>query len=890
MKRVLLLLGLLAPLYALAQPYKMTWSKIAGGGGSSSGGSYSLHGTIGQPDAFGTSGFGPFSLTGGFWSLDAIPLPGSSELSNGPVIVIQPVSASVQLGGSVAFGVTAYGTSPLSYQWLHDGTNICYVPIITVAGGSESGGQASNAAIYYPRGIAVDAMTNIYIADTWNNLIHKVDVNGVITTVAGVGNGALNGSGANYNGDGMAATNASIAEPFGVAVDGAGNLYISDTLNNRVRKVNTNGIISTVAGNGTSSLTGDGGLATSAGVVQPRSVAIDGSGQIYLTDYNDGVVRMVNATGIINTVAGGGTNAASVGLMATACKLIAPSQVLVDGEGNFYVSDWVEGTVWKVAANGLISYVWSGFSGPEGIALAVSGTIYVADTGNNEVVAASAQGSISVVAGSGPGTFGGDGGQAVSAYLNYPCGVAVDPGGDIFIADSFNNRIRQVGVNGVIQTVAGNGFASYAGDGGPAAAGCLGAPKQLATDPFGNLFVADYDNNCVREIDADGVIRTVAGNGTNGYTPPSFGGQATNAELANPYAVAVDASENILFSDPGDNQILKVNSSGFIQTLAGPGTTNTLLAPEALACDGAGNVYIADRENGYVRKISSDGTESIVAGGGASLADGAKATNAELSAPQGLAFDALGNLYISLGGQSLVRRIDAAGIITTVAGNGLPQYSGDGGAATSAAIDQPAGLTVDAIGNLYIADSFNNRIRQVNASGVIRTVAGTGAPGYFGDGGQATNAWLDNPVGLAMDPSGNLYLADSENNRVREVFLAGSPTLFFNYVTGVNAGNYQAVVSNQWGSVTSSVVTLTVTSSSPPIVFTSAVSLRGGILNLGGTASPGAPLVLQAANALVPPILWQPVATNTSGADGKWQFSPALSTSSAGGYFRVSSQ
>jgi sugar lactone lactonase YvrE len=890
MNRLFLCLGLLAPLWASAQPYQLRWAKIAGGGGSSAGGSYSLQDTIGQPDAASTAGFGPFSLTGGFWSLDAVPLPDSSELSNPPVIVIQPVSASVSSGGSAAFAVSAYGSAPLSYQWLQNGANISYLPIITIAGGSESGGQATNAAIYNPRGIALDAMTNLYIADTLNNLIQKVDVNGVITTVAGVGNGQLNGSAANYSGDGVPATNASIAQPFGVTVDGLGNLYIADTLNNRVRKVNPSGIITTVAGNGTSGLSGDGGAAGEAGVVQPRSVSVDASGQIYLTDYNDGLVRMINTNGIINTVAGGGTSASAAGLMATACKLIAPSQVVVDGAGNFYVSDWVAGTVWKVAGNGLISYVWSGFSGPAGFALGASGAIYVAETGNNKIAAGSSLGGVSIVAGAGPGAFGGDGGQAVLAYLNYPGGVALDPAGNIYIADTFNNRIRQVAANGVIQTVAGNGFNSYAGDAGPAAAAFLAAPKRLASDSSGNVFIADYNNNCVREIDADGVISTVVGDGMNGYTPASFGGQATNAELSGPYAVAVDTNKNLFLSDPAYNQILKVNSSGLVKTLAGPGTDNALSEPEGLACDAEGNVYIADRDNNYVRKIDANGLETIVAGGGASLADGIQATNAQLLAPQGLAFDARDNLYVSLDGPSLVREISSTGIITTVAGNGSAGYSGDGGAATNAALNQPSGLVLDPSGNLYIAESANNRVRKVNLSGAISTVAGAGTAGFFGDGGEATNAWLNNPVGLALDPSGNLYVADSANNRVREVLLAGSPTLFFTDATGANAGNYQVVVSNQWGSVTSSVATLTVTSSSPPIVFTSAASRGGGVLTLGGTASPGAQLVLKVANGLVPPIQWQPVATNTSGPDGKWQFNPAISTSSLGGYFRVSSQ
>jgi sugar lactone lactonase YvrE len=872
--------------------YNISWSKLSAGSGTSSSAHYSVTGTIGQPDAGGTVTGGNYAITAGFWSLGFVVETSSPPATNSPpVILSQPVSQAAQPDGSATLSVSVSGTPPLTYQWLHDGTNIQNVPIITFVGGSESGGQATNAALYNPGGIAMDASTNLYIADTLNNLVHKVDVNGVIATVAGVGNGALNGASPAFSGDGGPATNASLARPFGVAVDASGNLFIADTYNNRIRKVDTNGMITTVAGTGAAGHSGDGGAATNAGVYQPRSVAVEGSGELLIADFAYGLVRKVDTNGIITTVAGGGSTSPAVGLMATNCLLEACSSVALDAAGYFYAADWYYGTVWQVAPNGAISNVLHGFSNPGGLTVGASGLVYVANTsaGNSTVVAASSSGALTLVAGKGPATFGGDGAQATNAYLNYPSSLVRDPAGNIYIADTDNNRIRKVGANGVIQTVAGNGFNFYAGDGGPAVAGLLGAPKGLAADALGNLFIADYNNHCVRKVDTSGLLATVVGNGTEGYTPPTFTGQATNTQIAAPYALALDPNENLFLSDSDYNQVLRVNANGLVSTVAGPGASISVLsAPDGLACDHAGNLYIADRGNDCVRKIDASGNLTTVAGGGSSVADGIQATNARVFAPEAVAVDQNGNLYISIDGQSLVRKVDTSGVITTVAGNGSFGFSGDGQAATKAAVDYPAGLVLDTAGNLFFADWANNRVRRVDTNGIITTVAGTGTAGYFGDGGQAVDAWLNSPDGLALDPAGNLYVADTANNRVRKVLLPGSPTLVLDHASAAAAGSYQVIVSNPWASATSSVATLTVSGTSAPIVIQGVERHSDGSFDLTGTGSPSTRYVLNLATNLAPPVTWVAVVTNTATAAGAWQFTAIKPAGSRSAFFRVS--
>jgi len=351
------------------------------------------------------------------------------------------------------------------------------------------------------------------------------------------------------------------------------------------------------------------------------------------------------------------------------------------------------------------------------------------------VTAASGQGGIiTTVAGNGVNGFSGDGGPATSAEFNLPEGVAVDASGNLFIADFGNNRIREVSASGIITTVAGNGSQGFSGDGGLATSASLNQPTDVAVDASGNLFIADDYNNRIRKVSASGIVTTVAGNGAQGFS--GDGGPATSAELYYPNGVAVDASGNLFIAEGGNDRIRKVSASGIITTVAGNGTY------------------------GF-------------------SGDGGPATSASLYVPIDVAVDASENLFIADFDNLRIRKVSASGIITTVVGNGTQGFSGDGGPATSAELYHPTGAVVDVSGNLFIADTYNNRIRKVSASGIITTVAGDGIQGFSGDGGPATSAELNQPGRLAVDVSGNLFIPDG--NRIREVSASAStnatPTL-----------------------------------------------------------------------------------------------------------------
>ncbi len=1004
-----------------------------------------------------------------------------------PRIADQSGSQFSPLDGSAAFSVAVSGTGPFTYQWQFDGTNLSESVITTVAGDgiygySGDGSAATNAELGNPSGVSADAFGNLFIADTGHNVIRELGTDGIITTVAGKGTYG-------YSGDGDTATSAELINPADVVVDEFGNLFIADIGNSVIRKVGTNGIITTVAGNGTHGYSGDGGAATNAELANPGGVAVDASGNLFIADTGNSVIRKVAINGIISTVAGNGTNGYSGdGGVATNAELANHGGVAVDAYGNLFIADTDNSVIRKIGIDGIISTVagnyqlggsYSGDGGPAtnaalnhptGIALDAYGNLFIADSSRIREVGT--DGIITTVAGNGTGGYSGDGGAATNAELEplflfggyYPMGVAVDASGNLFIADDGNQRIRKVVLpgptlalnhvsganvgeydvvvsspygsvtssvvslvvlvpptiniqpltqaillgsnatlsvaasgaaplnyqwyfdgaplndqtnntlpliaaaitnagsysvviqnlygsvtsavavvsvgtaprittqpvsqtnlfssaasfsvavsgtsplkyqwqfngtnlpNGVITTVAGNGFGAgsfsqhggYSGDGGSAISAELSYPFGVAVDAFGNLFIADRFNNRVRKVGTDGIISTVAGNGTGAYS--GDGGLATSAEVFSPLGVAMDATGNLFIADSGNNRIRKLGDKGIITTAVGSASndysgdggnaTNAgLFGPWGVAVDASGNLFIAEPSVGVIRKVGTNGIITTVAGnypsGGGYGGDGGAATNAGVSSI-GVAVDSFGNLFIADTYNNRIRKVGTDGIITTVAGNGYYDpntgggYSGDGGPATNAALNSPFGVAVDAFGNLFIADTYNNRIREVGTDGIISTVAGNGAGGFSGDGDVATNAELLSPTGVALDSSGNFFIADLNNQRIREVVFEGT-TLVLTNVGGANAGVYDVVVSSPYGSVTSSVVSLDVTI--PPL---KALSSGGQEVQLQFQGVPGNSYVLLSATDLTPPVDWRPVVTNAAETNGNWAFTVSI--------------
>jgi sugar lactone lactonase YvrE len=526
-----------------------------------------------------------------------------------------------------------------------------------------------------------------------------------------------------------AAVNASFPLPPDVAADSSGNVYF--TAVNCVFKIDASGTMTRVAGTARAGSSGDGGPATSAQLNNPYGLALDGSGNLYIADSGNNRVRKVAANGVITTIAGTG----------------------VAG----YFGD-----------NG--PAISAQFDAPLGLALDSAGNLYIADSYNQRIRKLTLNGVIATVAGNGTSGYGGDNASATAAELYQPEGVAVDSAGNLYIADLGNYRVRKVNPAGVITTVAGTGANGVAGDGGAASSAQLEFPWAVAVDGQGNFYVAD--SNRVRKV-AGGVISTVAGSTTSGFS--GDGAAATKALLDQPYGLFVDASGNLYIADTGNNRIRKVTSNGNISTIAGnglhnysgdngPATSAQLYNPQAVAIGSSGNLYITDYAR--LRGISPAGVITTIAGNGISnySGDNGPATSAGLNQPEGVAVDASGNIYLS-DSSNRVREVTTSGTISTFTGNG-----------TQSQLDAPDGLAMDASGNLYIADSGNARVQKVTPAGVVSTVAGNGTQGYAGDGGPATSAELTFPRGLAVDVSGNLYIADFGNNCVRKVSPIGTIT------------------------------------------------------------------------------------------------------------------
>lgn len=342
----------------------------------------------------------------------------------------------------------------------------------------------------------------------------------------------------------------------------------------------------------------------------------------------------------------------------------------------------------------------------------------------------------------------GDAGPAVEARLVNPAGVALDEKGNLYIADTGAHRIRKVNTEGIITTVVGVGQRGFSGDGGPAVEAKIAAPHDMVFDSEGNLYFTDSYNHSIRKVDTNGVITTVAGTGKSGY---SGGGPAVEAQLNTPQGIAIDREGNILIADTFNHFIRKIDKQGIITTIAGshpwgyegdggPATKALMSVPQAVEVGPDGTIYISDSGNSRIRKIDSSGVIHHVVGSGPAAGlfgagytgDSGLAEKGQVFTAADIAFDSAGNLYISDSGNNRIRMVLRSSVLTTIAGTGKPGFSGDGGKAIEAEINTPKKLVVDREGNIYFADQPNHRIRKIDPNGIIMTVAGSGeATGFI---------------------------------------------------------------------------------------------------------------------------------------------------------------
>jgi sugar lactone lactonase YvrE len=767
--------------------------------------------------------------------------------------------------------------------------------ISSVAGGGPNNLPALQSSIGFAGSVVLDGAGNSYISDSYSSQIFKVSAAGTLTVVAG--NGTMG-----YSGDGGLATSAQLGQPEGIFVDGSGNIFIADTGNSVIREVvASTGNIQTVAGNGTACANpttgcGDGTLATSAKLNDPYGVFVDSQGNIFIADTDDAVIReVVASSGNIQTVAGNLANGAGYSGdsgPAAGAQLDEPQGVFVDASGNIFIADTLNSVI-RVVNAGSQPETIAGIPIPAGDIQTVAGTyydsragsaciftgnggpassaylclpagvfvdglenIFIADTANYAIREVGASGTISTVAGT-LGSFGYTPatGPATSALMNYPAGVTIDSSGDIFVADTDNYVVREVTAsNGDIQTLAGNNTLAYSGDGAPATGAALNFPGRVYVDSSGNVYIADTNSSVIRVVNTGsqaltiagvaiqpGDIQTVAGTGI-ACTAPAVGGcgdggAATTAELNFPSGIFVDGSGNIFIADTGllltENSTIRVINPGTapitiagvtippgaIQTVvgtlgtvgfAGDGglpTSAELFNPQGVVVDGSGNIFIADTENAAIRVVNTGAQPLVIAGvtiqpntiqtvagtppnpcadTSTGCGDNGAAIGAVLNFPTGISVDAADDIFIADSQSSAIRVVNPGtqaitiagtviqpGIILTVAGTlGQDGYSGDNGTPATALLNTPYGVTVDALGNIFIADTDNSAIREVVAvDTTIQTIAGngTGIAGFSGDGGPATSAALNGPQTVVLGGSGNIFVADSQNSRIRQL-------------------------------------------------------------------------------------------------------------------------
>jgi streptogramin lyase len=754
--------------------------------------------------------------------------------------------------------------------------------VTTIAGSAGNYGNANGtgtaAGFYLSAGVAVDSAGNVYVADTYNYTIRKITptvVSGVttwvVTTLAGQADLFVGSGGTRGDADGTGG-GARFNLPYGVAVDEAGNVYVADTYNNTIRKITSGGVVTTVAGGGPTVTGSANGTGSAASFDLPFGVAVDSTGNLYVADTGNSIIREVSppvaAATIASTPYAFTTFAGTAGQpgstdSANGSPLFsAPTGVAVDGLGNAYVSDTVNDTIREISPTGVVTTIAGTagsqgtadgtggaafFNGPSGVAVDSAGNLYVADTGNDTireitptVVSGVTTWVVTTIAGQ-PEIEGTADGTGSAAGFYHPFGVAVDSAGNVYVADTGNNTIREITptvVSGIttwaVTTLAGMATIPQHVDGTGTGARFAG-PHGVAVDSTGNLYVADLDSDTIRKITptplsgvTTWVVTTLAGTGYSGGSSDGAGGAA---QFFDPESVAVDSAGNVYVADTGNDTIRGITPAGVVTTLAGtagsPGSANgtggaaRFDKPIGVAVDGAGNLYVADSANDTIRKGTPTGepaiteqpqSQTFIAGSDvvlvvASSGDSPLSYQWEVSKNSGTTFTDLtdgsgvsgsttatltltgataglnGYQYecVITNGVSSVTTTPAtltlAGApaitpytFTTLAGMVGSEDSLADGTGSAALFYVPIGLAVDGSGNIYVADTANNAIRMITPAGMVTTIAGAVnlGDGFFGTGE------FNGPQGIAVDSAGNLYVADTGNDTIRKITPPGA--------------------------------------------------------------------------------------------------------------------
>jgi len=673
--------------------------------------------------------------------------------------------------------------APLAFAQSYSFTIVAGTPPLI----GSNDGTGTEARFNSPGAVALDAAGNTYVADRLNSVVRKITPAGVVTTLAGLAGspGVDNGVGADARFD----------QPSGIAIDAAGNLFVTDRTAFTIRKITPAGEVSTFAGFPNSPGYADG-TGSAARFSVPVGIAIDGEGNLFVVDGANRVIRKITPAGVVSTLAGGPGLAGSTDGTGSNARFNTIAGLAIDGAGNLYATDTTSAVVRKITPAGVVTTLAglagsrgstngvgaaARFNNPFGVAADRDGNVYVADTVNETIRRITPDGTVSLLAGA-TSIGGNTDGPGNTARFFRPTALVVDANGGLIIADTGNHSIRRLSASGAVTTFAGGGgnFGSTDGFGTTAR---FNQPRGLAIDRAGNLFVGDSFNNTVRRITPAGIVSTFAGAaGVIGYTD----GAAASSRFGFPYGLAIDGADKIFVVDQIYNAVRSI-TAGEVRTYAGvpsttPGSADGGLNaarfnfPAYVAVDREGNVYVADTFNHTIRKVSPTGQTTTLAGlaGTSGTADGPGIV-ARFSQPSGLVCDASGNIFAADFGNSAIRRITPGGDVSTFAG--LAGATGSTDATGSAArFQNPEGIAIDAAGTFFVSDSNNHMIRRISPAGAVTTIGGQSnsigvAAGTF------TSAQFFLPSGIAVDGGGAVYVVSSYGNVIMRGQLDTRPVI-----------------------------------------------------------------------------------------------------------------